>query len=437
MAETVKFRKSVHQSRKPKRFEPNKYKDYLFGPIDAFDMEWANTVLEYNPGLKLDTKGLNKYCGNNTSISTDGSLHTGLLGNTDTDFYEPKGPLISDSLEDGLPVVNSSLSKPPLDTSAGSGSIDSEKYKDDIKRLETERDELRQELDKVNLERENDKRDAGLYREFQKQIRLLETSVSDKMDIREKLEQTIGRIYTLFCESFGADNPLSLTLEEFANLYLKQQSDTQVELASLRSQLKIVNNLDKIINEKNNYEELIQQKVKTIDLLVDQLKTTKSESLEEITRLKDELRDTQTNFDRKLSTVESMCREYEIENQTIYDLLTSTREGFNKLLHDQHELISQLPLATMKNCSGEHAKDYHGEIQLRSVDGKNVLESLVQDLYRRNEDSLAIIYQKDCTIQRLYGMISKLQRNLKEWEHDAILWLDYVEHTEKPNGKVN
>ncbi|AFZ79113.1 hypothetical protein BEWA_019590 [Theileria equi strain WA] len=425
MAETVKLKRTTTQPRKAKRFETNKYKDYLFGPIDAFDMEWANTVLEYNPELKLDTRGLNKYSSHNLSISTDGGSHTSLIGNTDLDFYESKNHSIPDSLETGLSASNLPLSK----NTSGLDDVHIERYKDDIKRLEAERDALNEELNRVNSERETDKKDANLYRAFQKQIQSLNMSIHDKLDTREKLEQILGGLYTFFSESFGTDNSLSSILEEFANLYLKQQSDIQVELASMRSQLKIVNDLDKMINKKSNYEEMVEQRVKTIDLLVDQLKITKSESSQEINKLKNELVDTQVEFGKKLSNAKSMCKEYETENRIINEMLNSTRNSFNKLMHDQHELISQLPLATLENCNGEQTKESRSETQLKSVDGKNILESLVQDLYRRNEDSLAVINQKDHMIQQLYGTISRLQRNLKEWENDAILWLDYVEQS--------
>ncbi|BAM39963.1 conserved hypothetical protein [Theileria orientalis strain Shintoku] len=534
MVDYVKFRNSSPLPRKSKKFDGARYKEYLYGSVESLDMDWADKIVDYNPNMKLDTSEFTKLVDRNVSMSTECG-------------FDPKSSLNSNDLSSNEDLNLSlteytsheaqfqQLVKGGYAKAVISPCVDQHKSTYDNKmfnfveyqkhevlqknfdELQKKYDNLSAEFSKYKGEQESYVNDAELYRSCKQRMGDYKVELDSEDDPKQCLELLLEQIYAILSDTFGPENTLVLHLEKFANIYMDYQNKTEVELAALRGKAEVVDSLEKLIADKADYDKLVEQKDRTIESLVDELKTSKLDHADELTSLKNEFDSVSAEYHVKLEQYGRDLSKYKGESESLGELVTHWKNQYTKLLDDQHQILSQLPVATLTTSNDStqsqelHKLDFkansagakltsngafgwledklsfswkgpdhspavnngsngpalkHDPFKPSFVPlisggasanpwvklgdkptwnpatdsvGKNkpagssfdnkFLQSLVETLYKKNEHAIDELRKKDEEIKKLNDSISKLRQSVKEWESDAVLWLDYVDQS--------
>uniref|UniRef100_A0A3B0MRC2 Uncharacterized protein n=1 Tax=Theileria annulata TaxID=5874 RepID=A0A3B0MRC2_THEAN len=506
MVDYVKFKNSTPVSSKQKKYNGSRYKDYLFGSIESLDMEWADKIVDFNPDLKMDTNAFTKYVDRNTSMSTDCGLDfsSSLNSNSDKETCLPDLVNGVSAVFDSKPTQNkahfdfssvqnktgtfhtksnqspsssNSFSQTPTNTSKDRVYLTPLEYKK-FQEVQTKYDELASEFAKLKQEHQANLKDAESFRTCKEKLNTPKLELGSEMDPSEKLEVLLDHVYEIMSETFGTDNTLVFYLEKFANLYVNYQNQVKLELASLRGKTEVVDNLDKLVSDKAKYDKILEQKDNTIESLVEELKNLKTEDTLELNKLKEELENKTDELNNMVQENSKLQKEYGSQVDLLNDELKNSKSEYAKLLLDQNEILSQLPLMSLEvasdsnndldqnqelldslsNFKPEFSK-FNSDLQFWSVSDPNsslgpddfsnnaskskgfdnfkFLQSLVQSLHKKNEEAVEVISQKDAIIREQQDEISKLQSSVKEWESDAVLWLDYVDQSSSVLNLVN
>ncbi|EAN32533.1 hypothetical protein TpMuguga_02g00250 [Theileria parva strain Muguga] len=506
MVDYVKFKNSTPASSKQKKYNGSRYKDYLFGSIESMDMEWADKIVDFNPDLKMDTNPFTKYVDRNTSMSTDCGLDFSSSLNSNSD----KEPCLSD-LANGVntgfdskptqnkahfdfssvqnktntfhqksnqsPTSTNSFSQTPTNKNKDRVYLSPSQYKK-FQEIQTKYDELASDFAKLKQEHEANLKDAESFRACKEKLNTPKQELGSDMDSSEKLELLLDHIYAIMSDSFGSDNTLVFYLEKFADLYVNYQNQVKLELASLRSKSEVVDNLDKLVSDKAKYDKLLEQKDNTIESLVEELKNLKAEDTLELNKLKEELENATDELNKMVQENSKMQEDHRSQLDMLNDALKNSKSEYAKLLLDQNQILSQLPLLSLEvsingKSNMEHtqelldslsnfkpdfsksnsdlpfwpASDPNNSLGLsdfsnntsksKGFDNFKFLQSMVQSLHKKHEEAVEVISQKDAIIREQQDKICKLQNSVKEWESDAVLWLDYVDQSSSVLNLVN
>ncbi|UKK02220.2 hypothetical protein MACK_001575 [Theileria orientalis] len=535
MVDYVKFRNSSPLPRKSKKFDGARYKEYLYGSVESLDMDWADKIVDYNPNMKLNTSEFTKLVDRNVSMSTEcGFDPKSSLNSNDVSSTDDLNLSLSEYTQNEAQfqqLVKTGYAKavlsPCVDQSNSTydnkmfNVVEYQKYEE----LQKKYDELNSEFSKYKQEQESYVNDAELYRSCKQRMGDYKVELDSEDDPKQSLELLLEQIYSILSDTFGSENTLVLYLEKFANIYMDYQNKTEVELAALRSKAEVVDSLEKLIADKADYDKVIEQKDKTIESLVDELKTSKHEHTDELTSLKNDFDSVTAEYEVKLEQYECDLSKYKEESESLGELVTHWKNEYIKLLDDQRQILSQLPVATLKiSTDSTHSPELHtsdsktnaastkpssngalGWLEDKfpfswkapdhspSVNNNNnslaskhesfkqslvptfsgvtsvnpwvkvgdkptsnsvtdsvdknksagysfdnkFLQSLVETLYKKNEQAIDELRKKDEEIKKLNDSVSKLRQSVKEWESDAVLWLDYVDQSSSILKGVN
>lgn len=176
---------------------------------------------------------------------------------------------------------------------------------------------------------------------------------------------------------------------------------------------------NRILGTGNNLSEVLQQKTNIIDSLVEQLKNFKTESTLETDKLRQKVNDLTREAAVHAQEVLILQERFQKEKAEIDAILNVNRREYKQLLMDQQILLSQIPLAniiTTDNLS-----------TLSCNEAKSQLEFLVPILYQKDASSQQIIQKKDKKIAELTAKVQALDTAIREWEADAVQWLEFVD----------
>ncbi|UKJ90243.2 hypothetical protein MACJ_001175 [Theileria orientalis] len=534
MVDYVKFRNSSPLPRKSKKFDGARYKEYLYGSMESLDMDWADKIVDYNPNMKLNTSEFTKFVDRNVSMSTEcGFDPKSSLNSNDVSSTDELNLSLSEYSQNDAQfqqLVKSSYTKavlsPKVDQFNSSydkmfNVVDYQKYEE----LQKKYDQLSSEFSKYKHEHESYVNDAELYRSCKQRMGDYNVEEDSEDDPKQSLELLLEQIYSILSDTFGSENTLVLYLEKFANIYMDYQNKTEVELAGLRSKAEVFDSLEKLIADKADYYKLIEQKDKAIDSLVDELKTSKLDHTDELTSLKDEFDRVTGEYKVKIEQYECDLSKYKEESESLGEQVTHWKNEYTKLLDDQRQILSQLPVATLRISNdslqiqelhksdsktnatatkpgsnvalgwledkfpfNRNAPDHSPTVNKNnntlaskrqsskqslspffsgvtsanpwvkpgdkptrnsvtdpvdknksagSTFDNKFLQSLVETLYKKNEQAIDELRRKDEEIKKLNESISKLRQSVKEWESDAVLWLDYVDQSSSTFKGVN
>lgn len=221
-------------------------------------------------------------------------------------------------------------------------------------------------------------------------------------------------IYTTICDAFGPDNNLALLFEEMADIYLKSESNHVMEVQCLQKQIEFLSQFENVFKGE------VQPTAKSLGTLVEQLKSTKEEAAQEIDALRKKLDRMQGDYAKMEERSKIMEEAFEAEREELNVKIRVHQGKYQQLMRAQAQLLSQLPLLKLT------ATEEHAEADVLRQTGSSTLEALVSALYRKDAEMQKLIRHKDDILQQQQSTINKLESCVKEWEADAILWLDYV-----------
>ncbi|GFE53063.1 leucine rich repeat-containing protein, putative [Babesia ovis] len=373
-------------------------KEYLFGVISQDDVEWAKNALD--TGAQVKRQAFNEQ--DQDRASTVDSETVQLLDDSADVCVRGEHTSMKDLIEN---VQQLSLK-------LGAEGRQRESLELQITQLREQNSQLVAKLNNV----ESYKRDSDAYTSALSAIKQI-----DVQSYGQNCEQIMDAIYTAICDAFGPDNNLALLFEEMADIYLKTESKHELEVQAMQKQIDFLTQFENVIKGE------VQPNVKTLDALVEQLKNTKEEAAAEIAELQNQREALlQENQLLKMQN-KAMAKEFEAEREELNVKASVHQDRYQQMMRDQAQLLSQLPLLKM-SPTNQPIEDG----VLRQT-GKSTLESLVSALYRKDAETQKLLKRKDETIQQQQAKINKLEARVKEWEADAILWLDYVNQSNARN----
>ncbi|KAK2197951.1 hypothetical protein BdWA1_000955 [Babesia duncani] len=270
--------------------------------------------------------------------------------------------------------------------------------------LQEERDVLKRRLDEMHADTHNNKNDADNYKRLMARIDTLEIAPD------ATIESVMDSIYTCVHESLGSDSKLTLALEDLADLHLKREAIYNEQ-----------NRQAQVINKVMGTEGLgsmLQQKTKIIDSLVEQLRVTKSEALQETLKLQEQIETLTQEAQVHATNMQELMTRYAEEKLVLDATLSQTKTEYKQLLKDQQALISQMAQCKTRGVQGDNL--------LKPTDHSH-LQSLVEALYKKDTSNQKLLEQRNAEIQQLHSTIQRLEATIKDWEADAALWLDFTQ----------
>ncbi|EDO08000.1 hypothetical protein BBOV_III004370 [Babesia bovis T2Bo] len=378
--------------------EKSKTKEYLFGTISADEVEWAKNALD--TGAQVKRLGLKD---SETDRASTVDSETVQIHTDTTDVcVQNEHTSIKDLIEN---VQELSLK-------LGAEGRQRESLELQITQLREHNSQL---MAKLNAAESNNK-DVDAYTSALATIRKLDVHAAG-----QNCEQIMDTIYAAICDTFGPENNLALLFEELADVYLKTESKRELEIQALKKQIDFLSRFENVFKGE------VQPNAKTLDALVDQLKVSKEEATAEISQLKAQVEAlSQDNEDLKTQN-KNIVDKFETERDELNVKVSVHQDRYQQMMRDQAQLLSQLPLLKL-SPTNQSAEDG----VLRQT-GKTTLESLVSALYRKDAETQKLLKRKEDIIQQQMSKINKLEARVKEWEADAILWLDFVNQTNVNN----
>ncbi|GBE59213.1 leucine-rich repeat, putative [Babesia ovata] len=385
------FSEVVAARRKAAARDKNRNKEYLFGVISPDDVEWAKNALD-------DSVQVKRYTAREVDqdrVSTVESETVPALDGLSDECVQTKHTSIKDLIEN---VQQLSLK-------LGAEGRQRESLEQQVEQL---REQNRQLMSQMEASESNAEA-ANAYAAALEAIKAL-----DVKDFGQNCEQIMDAIYSVICDAFGPDNNLALLFEEMADIYLKAESKHELEIQAMQKQIDFLTQFENVIKGE------VKPNAKTLDSLVEQLKATKEESAAEITALRKQVEYLKSENQRLQKQKKALEQGFETEKQELNVVVRGHQDRYNQMLQDQAQLLSQLPLLKLTPT------DRPAEDGVLRQSGTNTLEALVSALYRKDSETQKLVKRKDDVIQQQQSTINKLEARLKEWEADAILWLDYV-----------
>ncbi|KAK1444784.1 hypothetical protein BgAZ_106900 [Babesia gibsoni] len=368
-------------------------REYLFGPISADDVEWAKSALDVNLQMKRQPTRLSDM----DKTSTVASETMMSVVHTPEMCVETGGKSMMDLI----------TNVQELSLKLGAEGRQRESLEQQVAQLREQNRQLMEELDKAKQHQEGNE----AYYEALEAVKKL-----DAKDYGQDCEEIMDAIYTTICDAFGPDNKLALLFEDMADIYLKREAKHEMEVQALQKQIDLLSKFEHVLKGE------VQPKSKSLDILIDQLQTTREEASKEIGVLRKKLESVQEECGHLERSKQEMERALEEEREEMATKVSFHQERYQKIMKDQGKLLAQLPI--LKLSATEEAAD---EEVLRQT-GNTTLEQLITALYRKDAEMQKLIKHKNDILQRQQSEINMLGSRIKEWEADAVLWLDYVNH---------
>ncbi|CDR97166.1 hypothetical protein, conserved [Babesia bigemina] len=371
--------------------DKNRNKEYLFGVISADDVEWAKNALD-------DSAQVKRYTGREQDqdrVSTAESETIPALDGPNDECVQSKHTSIKDLVEN---VQQLSLK-------LGAEGRQRESLEQQVEQLREQNRQLMSQMETA----ESNSEAANAYAAALEAIKTL-----DVKEFGQNCEQIMDAIYSVICDAFGPDNNLALLFEEMADIYLKAESKHELEIQAMQKQIDFLTQFENVIKGE------VKPNAKTLDSLVEQLKATKEESAAETSALRKQIEYLKSENQRLQKQKKTVEQNFEAEKQDLNGIIKAHQDRYQQLLQDQAQLLSQMPLLKLTPT------DRPAEDGVLRQSGTNTLEALVTALYRKDAETQKLVKRKDDVIQQQQSTINKLEARLKEWEADAILWLDYV-----------
>ncbi|GIX61625.1 leucine-rich repeat protein [Babesia caballi] len=385
------FSEVVAARRRATARDKHRNKEYLFGAISADDVEWAKNALDASAQVKRQAAK---------------ELDTDRASTVDTDSVplgENDGEVCVRGKHTNMRELIENVQQ--LSLKLGAEQRQRESLEQQVVQLREHNRQLMSQLEAADGDREG----AEAYAAALRAVKAL-----DVKDYGHNCEEIMDAIYTAICDAFGPDNNLALLFEEMADVYLKAESKHELELQTMQKQIDFLTQFGNVIKEE------VQPNAKTLDSLVEQLRATKEEAAAEIGALRSRLQ----HLGREHELLQRQCREmeqgFEAEREELTVKVTVHQDRYQQLLRDQAQLLSQLPLVKL-SATGQPAED-----EMLQQTGTSTLEALVSALYRKDAETQRLLRRREETIQQQQSAINKLEAQVKEWEADAVLWLDYV-----------
>lgn len=385
------FNDAIASIRRASIREKNRNREYLFGPISVNDVEWAKSALDANAQVKRHTvkdRDIDR-------ISTADSETIGTCNNLPDVCVQTNGAHIKD-------LINNIQD---LSLKLGAETRQRESLEQQLAQLREQNGQLMAELQKACATG----KEAAAYTAAVETINNL-----DVKEFGHNCEEIMDTIYTTICDAFGPDNNLALLFEEMADIYLKSESNHVMEVQCLQKQIEFLSQFENVFKGE------VQPTAKSLGTLVEQLKSTKEEAAQEIDALRKKLDRMQGDYAKMEERSKIMEEAFEAEREELNVKIRVHQGKYQQLMRAQAQLLSQLPLLKLT------ATEEHAEADVLRQTGSSTLEALVSALYRKDAEMQKLIRHKDDILQQQQSTINKLESCVKEWEADAILWLDYV-----------